>query len=284
MVMKFTLATAEIYVPDGIPVEAALSRTSHLAVGAHQDDLEIMALDGILKCFQQPDLWFLGVVATNGSGSPRDGIYRDYTDQMMQDVRRQEQIKAANLGEYGSLALLDYASSALKDPKNPGPVSDLKALFEMARPQVVYTHNLADKHDTHVAVALRVIAALRSLPAEARPQHVYGCEAWRDLDWLSDADKVVFDVSSHEDLQAALLAVFESQIIGGKRYDLATQGRRRAHATFFASHGTDKATSLIYAMDLTPLVLDHDLKITDFVQFHIRTFAAEVGEKLATFV
>ena len=112
---------------------------------------------------------------------------------------------------------------------------------------------------------------------------MYGCEAWRDLDWLSDADKVVFDVSSHEELQAALLAVFESQICGGKRYDLAAQGRRRANATYFASHGTDKATSLIYAMDLTPLVLDTDLDIADFVQFHIRAFATEVGEKLAKF-
>jgi LmbE family N-acetylglucosaminyl deacetylase len=281
--MKFTLDTAKIYVPDGVPVEDALSRTTHLAVGAHQDDLEIMALDGILKCFQQPDLWFTGVVATNGSGSPRDGMYRDYTDKMMQDVRRKEQKKAAHIGEYGALAILDYASSVVKDSTNSEPVSDLKALFEKARPQVVYTHNLADKHDTHVATTLRTIAALRSLPSEARPQHVYGCEAWRDLDWLSDADKVVFDVSSHEELQAALLAVFESQICGGKRYDLATLGRRRANATYFASHGTDKATSLIYAMDLTPLVLDTDLDIADFVQFHIRAFATEVGEKLAKF-
>ena len=65
---------------------------------------------------------------------------------------------------------------------------------------------------------------------------------WRDLDWLMDADKVVFDVSAHENLQAALLGVFDSQICGGKRYDLATMGRRRANATYFASHGVDVST------------------------------------------
>ena len=89
-----------------------------------------------------------------------------------------------------------------------------------------------------------MIAAIRRCPPAERPEKLYGCEVWRDLDWLTDEDKVVFDVSAHENLQAALLGVFDSQICGGKRYDLATLGRRRAHATYFASHGTDDATGL----------------------------------------
>ena len=116
----------------------------------------------------------------------------------------------------------------------------------------MFTHNLADKHDTHVAVALQVIAAIRSLPASERPQKLYGCEVWRDLDWMVDSDKVAFDLSEHENLQAALLGVFDSQISGGKRYDLATMGRRRANATYYASHGVDVSRAMAYAMDLTP--------------------------------
>ena len=73
---------------------------------------------------------------------------------------------------------------------------------------------------------------------------------------MRDADKVVFDCSAHESLQAALLGVFDSQICGGKRYDLATMGRRKANATYFESHGVDEAQQLAYAMDLTPLVAD----------------------------
>ena len=68
-------------------------------------------------------------------------------------------------------------------------------LIGEARPAVVYTHNLADKHDTHVAVALRTLAAIRSLPADVRPAAFYGCEVWRDLDWMVDEDKVAFDVT-----------------------------------------------------------------------------------------
>ncbi|MBC7228297.1 MAG: PIG-L family deacetylase, partial [Thermoflexales bacterium] len=176
--MTFHNPTAQIFVPDGLPPEEALARTTHLAVGAHQDDVEILAAEGILQCFQRPDRWFCAVVVTDGRGSPRDGLYRDYTDDQMRAVRIQEQKKAAVVGEYGALVLLDWPSAAVKDGRNPGPVADLEAVFHLARPQVVYTHNPADKHPTHVAVALRTIEALRQLPAEMRPRRLYGCEVW----------------------------------------------------------------------------------------------------------
>lgn len=279
--MKRHLDTAEIFVPDGLDTEKALARTTHLAIGAHQDDLEIMAYDGILKCFQRDDKWFSGVVVTNGSGSPRDDVYKDYTDEEMQAVRRKEQKKAAVVGEYAAQVLLDYPSSTVKDGANRAPVKDIETLLKATRPQVVYTHNLADKHDTHVAVALRVIEAIRNLPPDNRPKHLYGCEVWRDLDWMADADKVVFDVSAHESLQSVLLGVFDSQICGGKRYDLATMGRRRANATYYASHETDVATGMSFAMDLTPLILDPTRDIRDYVQGFIDRFAQEAAERLA---
>ncbi len=279
--MKLNLDTAEIFVPDGLSTGEALARTTHMGIGAHQDDIEIMAFDGILRCFQQDDRWFCGVTVTNGSGSPRDDVYKDYTDDAMQIVRRTEQKKAAIIGEYGAQALLDYSSAAVKDGSNKGPVEDIVSLLKAARPQVVYTHNLADKHDTHVAVALRVIEAIRRLPEEEQPQHVYGCEIWRDLDWMLDAEKVVFDCSAHENLQAALLGVMDSQICGGKRYDLATLGRRRANATYYASHDIDVATGLIFALDLTPLIKDPAQSIQSYVQGFVDRFAREVTGRLA---
>jgi len=282
--MQFTLSTAQLFIPDGLPAEPALARTTHMAISAHQDDLEIMAAEGILACFQQPDRWFTGVVVTNGAGSPRDDLYRDYTDEQMRAVRAKEQRKAAVVGEYAAQVLLDYPSAAVKDSANTGPVDDLVALLRAAQPEAVYTHNLADKHDTHVGVAVRVIQALRRLPTELRPKRVYGCEVWRDLDWLLDEDKVAFDVTAHQNLQAALLGVFDSQICGGKRYDLATMGRRRAHATYHASHGTDVAEGLTFAMDLTPLVTDADLDIAAYAQTFIDRFAQDVRQRIARFV
>ena len=276
----FKLDTAQLFVPDGLPAERALARTTHMAVGAHQDDLEIMAFDGILKCFQREDRWFTGVVVTNGAGSPRDDLYKDYTDEAMRAVRIKEQRKAAVLGEYAAQALLDYPSSAVKDGSNKDPLEDITLLLKMAQPQVVYTHNLADKHDTHVAVTLRVIQAIRTFPEQDRPRSLYGCEVWRDLDWMVDEDKIAFDCSGHQNLQAALLGVFDSQVSGGKRYDLATMGRRRANATYFASHGTDVATGLIYAMDLTPLIQDPSQDIQSYVQAYLNRFTQEVQTRI----
>jgi LmbE family N-acetylglucosaminyl deacetylase len=278
--MKFCLPTAEIFIPDGLPVEQALERTTHIAIAAHQDDIEIMAAGPILECFQQKDIWFTGVVVTDGRGSPRDDLYKDYTDEDMRVVRFKEQKKAAVVGEYAAQVFLDYPSKIIKDASQPDPVTDLVTLLKSTRPQVVYTHNPADKHDTHVGVALRTIAAIRSLPETDRPKKLYGCEVWRDLDWMLDSDKVQFDLTKHENLQAALLGVFDSQICGGKRYDLASLGRRRANATYAESHGVDLTLGLSYGMDLTPLITDPDVDVAAFVQKLIQRFAEDVKARL----
>ena len=281
--MKLTNATAEIFVPSGNAPEEALKQTTAMGVVAHQDDMEILAYHGIIEAFENPDKAFSGVVVTNGSGSSRSGVYADYTDEQMQQVRRQEQKKAAYVGEYAAVALLDYPSADVKKNNIPAVVADLKALLQVARPQVVYTHNLADKHDTHVATALRVLQAIRELPPEDRPETLYGCEVWRDLDWLCDEDKTVLISDQHENLAAALLGVYDSQIAGGKRYDLATMGRRRANATFFASHGVDTAQGLTFAIDMTPLVQDTDLSPQTFIADFINRFADEVSDRIANF-
>jgi hypothetical protein len=73
--MKFSQAAADVYVPDGVPVAKALTRTTHLCLAAHQDDIEIMAHQGIAECFGRKDRGFTGVVVTDGAGSPRTGRF-----------------------------------------------------------------------------------------------------------------------------------------------------------------------------------------------------------------
>src|SRR5512143_3890029 len=125
------MASAEVYVPDGLGVKEALMRTTHLCVSAHQDDIEIMAAAPILECFQQKDKWFTGVVVTDGRGSPRDGLYANYTDEEMRLVRFKEQRKAATVGEYAAQVMLDYPSKVLKDGSSNQPVEDIAALVRL---------------------------------------------------------------------------------------------------------------------------------------------------------
>jgi LmbE family N-acetylglucosaminyl deacetylase len=278
--MELRSTSAEIFIPDGLSEQPALARTTHLGIGAHQDDLEIMAIDGILHCFQHSDQWFTGVIVTDGAGSPRNGLYTDYSDEQMRITRVQEQKKAAMLGEFGAAVMLNYSSGTVKNAAEKDPVGDLCHVLAACRPEVVYTHNLADKHPTHVAVALRTIDALRLLPAAERPRRVYGCEVWRDLGWTRDQDKVVFDCSSHENLQVALVGTFDSQVAGGKRYDLATMGRRRANATYHSSHAVDESVGVAFGMDLTPLVEDSSMDVSAFIQGYIDRFAEDVHQLL----
>ena len=276
--MKFRNATAEIFVPDGLPADVALKRITHLGIGAHQDDLEFMTFHGILAGYEKRS--FAGVTCTNGSSSARTGKFASFTDAQMMAERRQEQRTAATIGRYGAMIQLDFPSSAVKSASDPALKNDLKQILAATRPQIVYTHNPADKHDTHVGVTVAALQALRELPAAERPQKVWGCEIWRDLDWLPDGEKVLMDVSGHDELAAQLNGVFDSQIAGGKRYDLATQGRRRANATFLESHATDKATQLIFGMDLTPVVADDARDIVAYVTGLIDKFRSDVQNKL----
>ena len=278
--MQFHKPTADIFVPDGTAPEAAIARTSHLCISAHQDDIEIMAYHGVAECFGLNDKWFTGVVVTNGAGSPRSGIYGDYTDAEMQKVRILEQRKAAYVGEYACQIQLAFTSSEVKNPNETIVVDDLTKILLAAKPEYVYLHNPADKHDTHVAVTIRCLAALRAVRAQVPVKKVYGCEVWRDLDWLQDDDKQVLPVSARSNIAAALVGVFDSQVTGGKRYDLATAGRRLAHATYYASHGTDRESALSFAMDLTPLVEDPSIPVADYVLVLVDRFRADVEKRV----
>ena len=271
------------YIPDGTQEKAAISRTTHLAISAHQDDIEFMAYAPIAECFGNQDKWFGAIIVTDGAGSPRSGLYADYTDEQMKEVRVVEQKKAACVGEYGFLAMLGHPSKAVKDAGNTEIIEELAGLIRKAKPKYLYTHNLADKHETHVATALKVIAALRALPPEERPEKVYGCEVWRDLDWMNDDEKVYLDCGAHPNIMRALSAVFDSQIAGGKRYDLAAEGRRLANATFSASHACDTYSALNYAMNLTPL-MDEKVDIADYIAGFIDRFKTSVKENIGKFL
>jgi LmbE family N-acetylglucosaminyl deacetylase len=250
---------ARFVTPDGKTGADALSRTTHLGIGAHQDDLEFMAFHGILSCYDRTDRWFGGVTITDGRGSSRAGQFKDWTDDQIAAERIREQDAAAVIGQYSFMAQLGFGSAAVRDALQNAVRDDLHRILEASRPEVVYLHNLADKHDTHVGCALRCIEAIRQMPKADRPKMVYGCEVWRDLDWLVDNEKTPMPISARPELARALNEVFATQIAGGKRYDLAVLGRRTANATFSNAHSTDQESAMQWAMDLTPLIQDDSL-------------------------
>ena len=280
--MNLINSKAHIFIPGGESADVAMQRTTHLCIAAHQDDVEIMAYGAIAECHSSDSLHFSAVVVTDGAGSPRTGAYAHMTDEEMQLVRSQEQDSAASIGKYAAMFQLAYPSRIVKDGADTRCPAELAAIIRACSPSHLYTHNPYDKHDTHVSVMLRTIAALRLLAPDERPAHIYGLEVWRSLDWLMDESKAVFDTAYNPELALELLSVFASQCSGGKRYDLAAIGRRLANATFFASHAVDDSNSCTYGLDLTPLLEAED--INSFIDRHIQDLRAEVLSRIGRYV
>ena len=271
---------ADLLIPDQTEGPTAFARTTHLGIGAHQDDLEFMAFEGILACYDRSDRWFGGIIMTDGRSSSRKGPYAGWSDDQIAAERVKEQHAAARLGHYSFIAQLGYQSKEVRGADKTDPVDDLVTLLAAARPEVVYLHNPADKHDTHVACFARCIEALRRLPPSARPAKVLGCEVWRALDWMVDSEKVAMPVSARPELAQALNEVFATQIVGGKRYDLAVLARRAANATFHDAHASDTESALQWAMDLTPLIRDDSLDVTTFTLGFLERLQQDVAARL----
>ena len=158
--MKLHNRNARIFIPDQIPASEAIARTTHLGIGAHQDDLEFFAYHGIEACYGRSDRWFTGITCTDGAGSSPVGPYESFTNDQVAAIRVGEQDKAAVVGDYAAMIQLGYPSRAIKKAEDPSPVDDLKAILAAARPEVLYLHNPADKHDTHIAVLLRALTGI----------------------------------------------------------------------------------------------------------------------------
>ncbi|MEC8405247.1 MAG: PIG-L family deacetylase [Verrucomicrobiota bacterium] len=275
------LPSHDIYIPDCVVPAEAYARCSHLGVGAHQDDLEFMAFHGISSCYKQDDLWFGGVTCTNGGGSSRSGKYANTSDEAMQAVRISEQRKAAQIGQYSFICQLGHNSAQCKKRKDrEALVEQLENILLKVQPEVLYTHNPADKHPTHVAICQATIEAVHRVPPLSKPKKVYGCEVWRSLDWLADEDKIALDVSGHPALAKELNACFDSQIAGGKNYSDAVIGRRHANASFYKSHSVDSVDQIWYAMDLTEPCHDDSIDLKDFVLRKVRVLQDSIAASL----
>jgi LmbE family N-acetylglucosaminyl deacetylase len=200
----------------------------------------------------------------------------------MVEARRQEQVRAADLGQYSFVECLNHSSKAVKNPESrQACIAQLEDRLLKSQPEICYTHNPADKHPTHLAVCLATLEACRRLPPHARPRKLYACELWRDLDWVNDDEKVALDTSAFPELADPLYACFDTQIAGGKNYHQAVIGRQTAHATFNQPHHPDRAQRLTFALDLTPLLEDDSLSLSDYLTAAMARFQSGVLDAIA---
>ncbi len=259
----------KIYIPDKQPLGAVYKRNKHLAIVAHADDIEILALKPIA---QKPG-GFFGIVVGDNKGAPIKPDYKNLSPDKIQGIREKEQELAARAGRYSGVAFLRISSRDIKNFQKKREVVDkIFNLIKQMSIETIYTHSLFDNHPTHVAVTQAVISSIKKLPLNKRPKAIYGMEVWGSLEWLPEKYKAAFDVSSSVDLIKKLLAVYKSQYYKGHRYDEAVLGRLRANAIFNKSHKFSGKKALIYGLDLSPLFKKRGLTGEKYLQSIIKDF------------
>lgn len=246
-----------MHVPDGRDPLVALAAATDLGVVAHPDDLELLLAAPVLAARDDPQRSFCGVVCTDGAGSVRPASLADLSAAEFASVRAAEQVVAADAAGMGAVVLLGCASDDVcsTGPARHAIVDALAVLAAACQPDVVHTHDPADAHRSHVAVATATVTALRRLPPGERPARLVGWEGWRDLGWLAADHLVHGDLSGRLDDAVALARHHASQL-GPKRYDAAVVGRWQANATFADQRGRDDAAALARGVDLAPLLDD----------------------------
>lgn len=278
--MDFRNKTADLYVPDGKPIQDALTRTSHLGICSAQDELEVAALHGVIECFGNAKQWFAGVVCTDGAESARTSPYVECSDRQMAVIRMNEQKEASRIGQYGLLAQLNYPSGVIRDPKHTALSEDLADILTATRPKIVYTHNPLARNDTHISIFVSVVEALRRVHPGRRPEKLYCCETWRGLEWVPETDRVVLDVSERTHLGDALLGLYDTQLADGLRFDQIFRARREANAGLLLSHRYPNAKQVIYAIDMSRLMSEDSINTLDFVVDLIDRFSDDIRERL----
>lgn len=237
--------------------------TNLLAISAHQDDIEIMAMDGILKAFGSKKYAFYACVVGDGANCYKAGKYSDISDKEMVEQRSQEQTRAGQIGEYDGLYLLKHSRDYLFKNREL-VVKELAKLISDINPDIVYTHNIFDRSETHRLITSMVVDAIMTMPEETRPRLLYGCEIFRSLDWLPERYKVTFDISDNRDLQLRLVGVYDTRAEQSKNYTKAIMGRKMANAAFAACKEIDDEEKLLwYGINLTP-VIQKNIALKDY--------------------
>lgn len=250
-----------------------------VCICAHPDDCEIMAIDGIQRGYRASKYTFACVVTTDGADAERAGRYTKMEDQRMAHIMMNEQKKAANIGRYHAVYFMNYSNEEARNQENEDIVNEYVEIIKELKPRVVYTHSILDRHPTHVAVAIKVINAIRSMKKGDQPKVLYGCESERNLDWLDPSKVVTFNVSKNMRLQRQLIACHKSSN-ASRDYINACIGRRLVNAVFNRDEKKKTAKLTTKAINMTTLLRRKDFPIKRYAMSFVDDLYTEINDMM----
>lgn len=191
-----------------VPTSAKTGAIVSLCIVDEVTDVERVGAGGIIETLYNPNKSFVGAVIRTPHDISNCGLYNLYNEEDMVDIRLAEQKKAANIGSYNSLYVLNYT-----DLSNKGAIiDDLIALIKAYRPEKIYTYSPYEKDREKVQTVLMLIEALSRIDEEYRPQLVVGAAISRELSFLPTEQVLNLGIDSKIDLAYSLLDIYDSVI------------------------------------------------------------------------
>lgn len=199
-----------------------------LAVGCHPDDLSIF-FGGTLARYADEGWTVIGVTVDEGRGSPHS--FEMDPDTLVATRSRELAWEASRLG----YRLEHFALPGVKtDETRAAALERLVDLILADPPELVITHNLADAHASHVAVAQLALRAL--LVAKEREPRLVLPEVWQGDGWEPvHYPNVRVDVTQYMNIKMAAISQHASQIYDTP-YLMGAWGLNLYRAGFASSH------------------------------------------------
>lgn len=262
-----------------LPKEGKKGPVKYLCICADAGDTEIMAIDGIQRGYRAKKYTFATVITSDGLSLERAGKLAKATDRKVNTTKNREQKAAAEIGRYNSVYFLSHKTDEILDQENEDIVNEYLEIIKELKPRIIYTHSILDRDPTHVSVAVKVINALRKLRKGQMPAVLYGCEMWRDLDWVDPSKVISFDVSHNIRLQKQLINVHQSQN-ASRDFINATIGRRYVNATYSRSEKKKDAKLTARAINMTTLLRRKEYPIKRFAMSFVDDLYTSINDSM----
>lgn len=203
-----------------VPTSAKDGAIVSICLVANITDIEVLGAGGVIDSLYNPNKSFVGVVAYNPKGVPNAGLYSLYNPQDMIRIRQGEQQKAANIGSYNSVYLLNHEEGEEDIEENI--ISDFVGLIKAYKPEVIYTYSPFELDPTKIAIMKCVIIALSRIVDDYSPKAVYGVYTEGSLTFVPLDKLVDLGVESKIGFAYSLLDVYDSASEAGEILDPAT--------------------------------------------------------------
>lgn len=203
-----------------VPTSAKDGSIVSMCLAANITDVEILGSGGIIDSLYNPNKSFVGVVAYAPTEIPNAGLYSLYNPQDMIRIRQEEQQKAANIGSYNSVFLLNHNNE--EEEVVESIINDFVGLIKAYKPEIIYTFSPFDLDPAKIEIMKCVIIALSRIVDDYRPKAVYGVYTEGSLSFVPLTQLVDLGIETKIGFAYSLLNVYDSASEALEALDPAT--------------------------------------------------------------